>query len=281
MDLLEKFLPIFVFHPKETVYPCSVEEYLKYSSLVTINKTSCHPCNCVNTEILPNLHLGWNIENPNNVIRPQYTTHVPRGNITQLIDPINFNKPNLSLNYTGPLTTSFISKSPVYTYVHTKENITSLYYWLFYPNQTPYMISLCSKPFYLGGQHTADIETIRLDYDVNKKTIIKAYYYRHGKPISLEYNEITKLNNRPVVYISLISHASYHLNGVNIRWLGLLNDYTVPINEGTVWKPNRLNIQSLNNINETKLNNFILNYKGYMGFNGIYSFANRIIDIHQ
>ena len=272
MDLIEKYLPIFVFHPNETVHPVSIYDYLQKSSLIDVTKKKC---SCIN------LNLSWNIDKYINCIQKKYNIVVPRGNYNDIIKPENYNQPNLSFLYTGPLSNTLVKSSPVYTYTHTKGNIISLYYWLFYPNQNPYSLDLCGKPFYLGGQHTADIETVQFDYNLDTKKIETAYYYRHGTPTELKFDDIEWKNNRPVVYVSLHSHASYHLNGVNFRFLGLLNDYTVPILEGQLWKPDSTNIKSLNHSNGSDLDTFILHYNGNMGFNSISSFANRIKKIKQ
>ena len=268
MDILTRYLPIYVFHHEETNFPIDIKDYLAESKLIKNGKSSytnvsclCNGCPFIISNKSP--------------IRETISGDIilNKGELTYETPPI----PNINngkdcyLDYSGNLTNSLNVEVPIYCSKKETENYLDLYYNLLYNYQPSYSISLCNIPIYIGGDHQSDIETIM--YRISKKDNKIQYisYYEHGNEVKYTLDNIHMIEERVIVYIARYSHASYPKPGKYKRILGLANDYCSNLTEGISFKPK--NIVDMNNIPD---NYFIKWFRGNYGNDGVSAFANRL-----
>ena len=129
---------------------------------------------------------------------------------------------------------TILHQDTIYTVTWTDNKILYIsYYILFTLNGE---ISKC--PCVYSSIHKYDVEWITVSLDLETKNINWIYYFQHGSegkhifPDDIEYFNDTY---RPIVYVALNSHASYHKSGVIFRCLGLANDRAN--GQGEFWKP--------------------------------------------
>lgn len=267
MSLL-KYLPVFCFHHEETVYPQDFDLYLPCCQMISEGKTRNINTCCV----IPNTPVTIGCYPSSNRV-PQKKTisgNVVVLNITSDTKPIEGLGKDCYLDYNGPHKWSLRPETPLYGYVRKTGETTELWYQIFYPYQLPYSISVCGLSIYVGGEHQADLETVKVVLDSNDE-IESVVYYQHGNSVTVPKSELLFIEGRPLVYVAKISHASYPESGTYHRLGGFANDYTSILEDGKIWKPTK--VVDLDVMDDDR---FIKWYRGNLGNNGVTSFRNRM-----
>lgn len=267
MNIL-KHIPIFCFHRDEMVFPQDIALYLPNCQMIQGGKINTINTCCVipNCPITIGCYRSPDRVPENKIIGGE----VVLSNITLDTKPIDGLGKGCYLDYNGPHKWEFNEDTPLYGYIRKNQNKTELWYHIFYPYQFPYSISCCGLPIYIGGQHQADIETVKVVLDDNNQ-IESVVYYQHGTPVSVPKSELLFMEGRPLVFVSNISHASYPKHKTYYRLGGFANDYTSRLEEGNIWKPTK--VIDLDKMDEDK---FIKWYRGNLGNDGVTSFRNRM-----
>lgn len=131
------------------------------------------------------------------------------------------------------------------------------------------------------GSHYSDLEHIMIRVDTTKynaatdtksmrDAILNIYYSAHSGGRMMKPSDVYWENNHVIVYIANRTHASYPNDGLYVRFYGFGNDH---VEKYYRWYPNENFIigQSTN----TTIDNFILNYKGNMGYDHVTAFAGK------
>tara|TARA_Y100000389_G_scaffold75080_1_gene71689 strand:- start:554 stop:1522 length:969 start_codon:yes stop_codon:yes gene_type:complete len=248
-DLLHKYKPILYLHPNEEISPMSLDEYFSNSDL------------CVGGRVKLNQKYMWNkpevIREDKNILIEKGNIKLPLPNRYQII-------PNKYLDYNGPynIPNRFnINNIPIYGLVFYYDNYIDLVYIFNYYYNSPYRFSF----LYVGGQHQADIEHIRIRLDITGDKIFEVlgiYYSAHSSDLCswFKSKDIEWHNNipnrNPIIYVAKGSHANYPSPKVWYRTFGFVNDITTNKN-AIIWKPEKV-------IN-LKTRNDLMSYNGIMG----------------
>lgn len=267
MDYIKDSLPIYYFHPDETNFPDNFNYFISNSNLVKngVTKYSNLICNCGESvhiskkEPILETISGDIILNKGEIsLNTQFIEEIGKGEDTYL-------------DYKGNLTNSLSCDAPIYYNTILSSSYIDIYLHLFYNYQPSYSLNICYSNLFVGGDHQADIETIKYRIDTKTNKIIHIGYYQHGKEHIYFQKDLLWVNDRPVVFISKDSHASYPKGGKYKRLFGFANDICSNIDNGIQWKS-----KNYINLNKMDDNNFIKWYQGGYGNSKITSFAKRI-----
>jgi len=258
--LLNRFIPILYLHPKELTSPISVEKYIENCEL------------CIGGKKKKMQKFPWSIPR---IVRKNKSVLLSKGRVKFPL-PIRYQIiPDKYLDYQGkynlpnPVSIDLI---PIYGKVEYYEDyIDIIYIFNYYYNNSYKFYGI-----YVGGEHQADIEYIRVrvkkSIKLNEK--IKSYPYdiseiyfsahtidqgRWVKSKNIDwYNNIP--NGRPIIYVAKGSHANYPSPGIWHRIFGFANDRTKK--KGAIkWNPS--NVINLNERDD------LMSYDGDMGNNGV------------
>jgi len=181
--------------------------------------------------------------------------------------------PNKYLNYCGkydiPNKIS-INQVPIYGIVeYYHYYIDIIYIFNYYYNNSYKFLYM-----YVGGEHQADLEHIRIRitndnyYNIEKPyEVLSIYYSAHstdqGRWEKIKNIEWYKgiINGQPIIYVAKGSHANYPHPGTWHRIFGFANDKTSK-KYAIIWKP-----ETVINLRE---NNNLMSYQGDMGNNGVH-----------
>ena len=257
--LLNHFIPVLYIHPQELTSPMSIEDYI-YNCELCIGGTK--------KKIQKNIFCKPTIIRENKeIIIEKNEIKLPLQNKYNII-------PNKYLNYCGKdyfPNPSIINLVPVYGIIkYYKDYIDIIYIFNYYYNN-PYKFF----GIYVGGEHQADLEHIRIRitndnfYNNNLPYKVNSIYYsahstdqgRWEKLKNIEwYNNIP--NGQPVIYVAKGSHANYPKPGTWFRIFGFANDKTTK-KKAIKWMP-----YTVINLNH---NTDIMSYQGDMGNDGVNS----------
>lgn len=257
--ILYKFMPVLYLHPDEKISPLSFEKYILKSELCVFGKRKT---------------IQKTLFTPPETIREFRNVLINKGDIRLPLNNFYNNIPNIYLNYCGNYskpTQPNLDLVPIYGMVRHYKHFIDIIYIFNYPYNESYKLF----GMYIGGQHQADIEYIRVRIDNNNFfndiipiTVKKIFYSAHndnqgmwvkGKDVHWENG---KINTRPIVYVSKDNHANYPWPGTWLRMLGFANDITTKKN-AIIWKPNTV-------IN-LKQRDDLMSFRGKMGNNGVTS----------
>lgn len=239
--LLERYAPVYVFHPEEKNFSDSVEKYLQKVTL------RFHYRGLPDDEILPvgevnRFNIGNQVHRNKNLLG-QYTQEQIRSDQERntFLDGGYFLEVPDSSNQTEVYRGDWkLERSQVYghAYLGTDQKIR-LQYWLFFPYNV--------APNVAGVQlnHEGDWEHVTLRLD-EKDQLQEIYYASHNqegrwwKPEKVLFtdSDLTKRDfglrhgTHPVVYVALGTHASFATAGEQDRGWYLPKDYT---GEGAVF----------------------------------------------
>lgn len=218
---LQKYCPVFYFHPNEPYFPISYDEYLQYSSLVQYQSNG-RPLKRLCDETLTQQRLS------------------------ELIAQINSEHPETNWSYIGlaprlpcPLETMpFQPKAPIYVNVAEEGDYYLVHYILFYYFNQGKINDV--------GWHFSDCEHVTLRfYKSDLSTPYDIYFSRHGTHEGQYrlWSECVKDEqdaNRPCVYVACGAHGCYSEPGerVIVRLFGFGNDETS--DRGIVWRTGQI-----------------------------------------
>lgn len=251
-DLLNRFIPVLYLHPKELTSPISVDDYINNCELCVGGKKKRIQNNPWKKPII--------VRENKNILLSKGKVKLPLPNRFRII-------PKTYLDYQGkynlPNKTN-IDLIPIYGKVeYYQDFIDIIYIFNYYYNNAYKWLGI-----YVGGEHQADIEHIRIRVSKinNIYEVSKIYFSAHSKDQgrwvkskNIEwYNNIP--NKRPIVYVAKGSHANYPSSGIWFRVFGFANDKTKK--KGAIkWNPK--NIINLNERDD------LMTYNGDMGNNGV------------
>ena len=255
-NLLYHFMPILYLHPDEETSPMSIEEYIDNCELCIGGKKK---------KIQKNLFCRPEIIRENKIVLLEKNdVKLPLQNKYDIM-------PNKYLNYCGKydLPKAFsINLVPLYGIVKYYRNYTDIIYiFNYYYNNSYKLFNM-----YIGGEHQADLEHIRVriknnEYENNKYEVLRIYYSAHGtdqgrweKPENIEWYKGIP-NGQPIIYVAKGSHANYPKPGTWYRIFGLANDKTKK-KGAIIWKPD-----TVTNLNDR---DDLMSYQGDMGNNGVH-----------
>ena len=239
--LLYQYIPYFIFHKNETIFPKNFHTYL-------------NECDMIRGLSKKKKQIIFN-----------------KGTINYNTPPLHDYGSDCYLDYKGETLWNLRNDTPLYAYEYIKKDHIELWYHTFYPYQLSYRLPILGLNIPVGGKHQADVETVVIHIHRSTKTIKHIILYTHGNPTYYEQKDIQFDNNHPLIYISLISHASYSKEGTYKRICGFANDRCSSLKNGVLWKPN-----NLVDIHTLKKNHFIQWYRGNLGNDGISSFRCRM-----
>ena len=256
-QLLHKFSPVLYLHPNELTSPISLDDYIYNCELCVGGKKKKIQKTPFNKPEI--------IRKDKNVLIEKNKIKLPLKTNYDII-------PDKYLNYCGkydiPNRTN-IDLVPIYGLVQQYQNYIDLIYIFNYYYNNPYKF----LGIYVGGEHQADLEHIRIriindqHYDINNYRVQTIYYSAHStgqgrweKLQNIEwYNDIN--NGHPIIYVAKGSHANYPNPGTWYRIFGFANDKTSK-KDAIIWKPDT--IINLNNRDD------LMSYHGDMGNNGVH-----------
>lgn len=257
-ELLYHFMPVLYLHKDELTSPISIKDYFNNCEL------------CVNGT---KKKIQKNLFTEPKIIRENKEVLIERGNINLPLTNFYNSIPNKYLNYCGDylLPNQYsINQIPIYGLVKEyKEYIDVIYIFNYYYNNSYKVLGM-----YVGGEHQADIEHIRVRISINNlysriipHEVLSIYYSAHSKdqgrwvkPDNIDwYNGIK--NQQPIVYVAKGSHANYNKPGTWYRIFGFANDKTMK-NNAIIWKPEI--VINLNSCDD------LMSYRGDMGNNGVH-----------
>ena len=259
-DLLNRFIPILYLHPKEETSPISIENYIENSEL------------CIGGKRKKIQKYPWNKPI---VIRKNKNILIEKGKVTLPLPTRYKIMPDKYLDYQGKysipnrITMDII---PIYGLIEYYENYIDIIYIFNYYYNNAYKIF----GIYIGGEHQADIEHIRIRITKNKQmdkkiesfpyNVSKIYFSAHTtdqgrwvKSKNIEWHNNIP-NGRPIIYVAKGSHANYPSPGTWYRIFGFANDKTKK-KDAIKWKP-----YEVINLNDRE---DIMSYDGDMGNNGV------------
>lgn len=138
----------------------------------------------------------------------------------------------------------------VYSFIREIDSYYELVYIFFYA-YNDFRRCLC-----INGNHNADLEHITLRIRKDNEQLEKMYFGAHGYKdgITLFASEIEMVEDRPMVYVALGSHAMYPSPQSYYRYFGCGNDYTA---RGTMIL--EYNLEHLSD------HSLLIQYKGKLG----------------
>jgi hypothetical protein len=263
-DIQNRYLPYFVFHKNEDIYPKDFDLYLEDTRIIRGGETRVKGGCCM----LPNTPFvlsGKPTERETISGELLYN----KGEVSRRIDKLDRQGVDCYLEYSGERLWSLRNDTPIYNWKKEVEGGVEWTYCLFYAYQNPYSIGWDMSPLYIGGNHQADVEMVKIRL-VDEK-IEGIYYYEHGNGRYYRGEDIEYIDGHPLVYVSLISHASYPKPGIYRRLLGFANDKCSGLGEGHLWKPERVI-----DIGELEEGDLMRWYRGTLGNDGVASFGSRM-----
>jgi hypothetical protein len=239
--------PICYLHKDEKYYPMNLEEYLE------------------------NCYIKKNKE----LIKLKYDNINEYNNVRELYPSKNINNAKYKSLYRG---NPDVNKIPFIVKVNDLGNGKSqvIFFFFFGYNGERRIFNDLIKI----GKHYADIENIYMVINNNilnksstKKEALESiesvFVSSHNGVSLLKLKDFEKENDSIIIYIANRTHASFPKEGLYFRYFGFGNDYT---GKHYRWYPELYIIDNNTNI---KLNDFIKNYKGNVGFNNVSSFASK------
>jgi len=207
-ELIEKFLPVFYFHPREDHYPIDFSVYVGQSAL-------------------KNMDTGEIIE-PNMTIEKLRIWDNRAGNFSLFL-PAGADSQVFSLG------ASNMADRPVYVQTFFRgDNDLYINYLLFYCVNPPLHLFFCVPV----GFHYADIENVQVhlvkkgdNWELNR-----VYFSKHSGGNWVDKKNVEFLDGRPVVYVAQNSHASYEKSGTVFRFGGCVLEYVA---KGLFWRPEK------------------------------------------
>ena len=248
--LLYQFTPVLYLHPDELTSPMSIDSYIN----------NCELCIGGKKKKLQKTPFNKPI-----IIRKDKTTLISKSKVSlPLVNKYNI-MPDKYFNYCGKYNLPnriLIDQIPIYGLIKEyKDYIDIIYIFYYYYNNSYKWFNI-----YVGGEHQADLENIRIR--INKLTyeVQKIYFSAHstgqGRWVESEniewYNNIP--NTHPIIYVAKGSHANYPKPGTWYRIFGFANDKTNK-NNAIIWKPD--NVINLDERDD------LMSYHGDMGNNGV------------
>lgn len=209
IELVQKFAPTFIFHPRETSYPLSIESLCRSS-------------------ILKNRISGDTISD---IFTPDELCS-------------KYNDENNYLDISSNIFAGGFDQSvPLYCVIDDQhENYIDLQYFSLYSENPGYVNCVClGLACCICGFHQGDGEhiTVRLDRD---KTPTNVLFSAHGsfEHTWKEWGDVDKIGNSVVSYIALGSHANYsqakRYNRIGCFASDLANG------SGFMWQPHNISI---------------------------------------
>lgn len=230
LKLAFKLRPIVYLDEKEKYFPCTVQYFMKNSSLWDAGHKECK---CREGRVrASNLPVG-----------PQYTQWELD------VDPESWSGCN----------PDHLNRIPYYVRVKKKGSLWIINYVFLYTYNGAYYPCWCSCLENVkcchAGEHQADVEHVT--YEVNLQgEIQRIYFSAHGHRDGEWKNidDVETYKGRPIVYSGRHGHPSYPRSGTICRCLGLFSDKT---SKGYCWDPANISIIT----DETHWNMF----PGYLG----------------
>jgi len=217
-QLAKWFRPIVHFHPKETIWPCSFDDYMD----------NCFLRNRVTGEVLE--------RKVNSAVLKQYNRDPLDRQVCLDCDPSFWTQRPKDLN-----------QVPIYCRVDSSDSIYHwLQYWMIYPYNGALSIGCFTRPdccpsnkaIAKAGAHQADVEHLSMYVEKSTNRIAKVYLSAHGDADGQWFNEqelLLQNGGRTLnVYSAYQSHAVYDHPGCIPRVFGCANDFTS--DEGVAWE---------------------------------------------
>lgn len=187
--LIEKFLPILVFHPHEKIFPMSIKRYISCCKLKLKD----------NTLISTDNFSEWVSSTSRD--EQVLSTLVPNQQKMETIDDLHI-----------PIYVSLLKKD---------EDIFITYYFFYRLNPAPISLFGCAC---CCGIHDADIEHVQVH--IRGDEMVRVYFSKHSGGNWINKKDVICEGSRPVVYVALNTHACYERVGVFLRIGGLVPDFT-------------------------------------------------------
>jgi hypothetical protein len=232
-ELIHMFSPVLFFHPEETYFPISIEQYLSTSSFVYNNPEYDEDVLVPppRTQSTPPKGILLDTESICRITN----TSVYKHSATSV--PLVNHSPTTWRNH-------FNQTSPIYTKVTETPTHFLIQYIFLYAYNPPYTLGMLS----FGG-HDCDIEHITMKILKHVLRIDEIFFSAHR---SSDGRWVSRVNlemeyTHPILYIAKGSHAIYPRESVYFRIFGIANDHTsskgvvsrpsnlVVINEHTAW----------------------------------------------
>lgn len=186
-ELIEKYIPVWIFHPNERIFPMCINTYVSFSQLKLGNGT------IISTE---------NFDDWVNTTPPEI----------QIVSTLVPELQQMTID----------DNCPVYVFYVEKGDDVFISYYLFYrSNPAPLCILGCEC---CCGYHEADLEHVQVH--LRNKKLERVYYSKHSGGNWVDKNNLIIQNEKPVVYVALNSHACYERAGMFSRIGGLVPDWT-------------------------------------------------------
>lgn len=266
-ELLNRFIPILYIHPDEKTSPMSVNTYINNCELCVGGSKKKIQKNIFCKPVI--------IRKNNNILLNKGEIILPLQSKYNII-------PDKYMNYCGKSylpQRHVINLIPIYGLVEYYKNFIDIIYIFNYYYNNSY--KWCG--IYVGGEHQADIEHIRIRVKnnsnllfnensiKNNEYIIQSIYFSahtsdQGRWV--KFNDIKWYNNKPngqpMVYVAKGSHANYPSPGTWYRIFGFANDKTKNKDKSIKWQPNEvINLKDRDDL---------MSYQGSMGNNGVDDF---------
>lgn len=217
LDQVEKYSPVWCFHPREDCFPCSIEFLLKGSTLKNKSDGSFSVPNPTQNDLLLNRADNYFIE-------------VNSSQFGGMVD----------------------GSSPVYYAVQKGDNNTIVISYIalfaFQSGQTlnvgGFNIDVIINDY---GKHQGDIERVSVILNASDNSLVQVNYEAHGDTKSYPPNEVLFEGTHPIVNFALGGHSCHNSFQKGLRVvdddakifqvLSLMGDRTTG---GKIWRPSKL-----------------------------------------
>jgi hypothetical protein len=279
--IIKDCVPQFYFHPEETSFPCSIDDYLQHVDIASYKYSP---------SILSSMMLASSDAEVKTLAQGPFT----QATLSQYAATVtDWN--NISLKHKpAKATPKFIygpinMKAPTYVNYYTKNGLLYINYTMFYGE------NVGKLGFLRAGEHQADVEFVTLE--INKTTLkpVRVLMSCHGADEARWSNwsdvqkttpTISDPTERLKVYVALGSHGNHAIPGKRhaFRIVGLGNDSTddsglvlLPTpalfdgDDITITIPSGFNNTRLYlNDNSIQVDNRFMQWKGALGANSVH-----------
>jgi hypothetical protein len=205
---LNRHRPVYWLHGEETAFPMSLREYVEY-------------CRALDPDGKPYTTDRLTPARVHALVEDELGGAAPRGATLSVLPefaPIHRGRPD-------------VARVPIYVNHYESGGKHYVNYITCYSYNRPFRV----MRFFKIGEHWCDIEhqTLELDADLRP---VRMYYAAHGGENGawVDWDDVEKEGDRPVVYVAKGSHASYSKPGYWFRLYGAANDQTA---RGFRWDP--------------------------------------------